>query len=315
MKVNISGVGIPVAIAFAVCLGCWSRCGGFELETSYLDDDRQRLKYGYASAMLVPGWQGEAALPTAAAPADFQSAGKGEKSPLKAFVLSAAVPGLGQFYYGSKLKAGLFAGAEIATWALHIKWHGDGSDQRDAFEQFNRDHWSQTSYSQYLQYAYHVSDDEDVSATEVTHHLPDTRTQQYYEMTGKYDQFAWGWDDAEREGLDLEAYGTAHGEEIAITGPSKTPSSARRLIYEGMRDESNRSFDKASKMIIAAIANRVVSAFEAYFVTKHRNQKSSGKATDGLGEKDRGGEFRFRASLKSYHSRRDTPYVKVTYKF
>jgi hypothetical protein len=29
----------------------------------------------------------------------------------------------------------------------------------------------------------------------LSHHLPDTKTEQYYEMIGKYDQFRWGWDD------------------------------------------------------------------------------------------------------------------------
>lgn len=307
-------LGIKLMVAVLLGIGCWSRCHAIELDNSFLNEDRQRLKYDYAVSVLNAGSLGQAYLSTSSTTDEFGESGKKRKSPFKAFLLSAAVPGLGQYYYGSKLKAGVFFGAEVATWALHVKWHNDGANKEDEFEQFNRDHWSQGSYEDYLYYAYGVRDDELAGATEVSHHLPDTPTQQYYEMTGKYDQFAWGWDDATRDGDSLSHFAPPNNTDVAITGPEKTPYSARRLVYEKMRDESNKSFDKASKMIIAAIANRVISAFEAYFVTKHRNEKG-GSGTDEFGRREDKNELRFRASLKSYHSRRDTPYVRVTYKF
>jgi len=314
MRLTNPRLWIKLTLAALLGIGCWNQCQAIELDNSFLNEDRQRLKYNYASTVLSSGSFGQAYVSTASAPDEFLESGKGQKSPFKAFLLSAAVPGLGQFYYGSKVKAGIFFGAEVATWALHVKWHNDGSNQEDEFEQFNRDHWSQATYEQYLFYAYGVYDDEQVGAQEVTHHLPDTRTQQYYEMTGKYDQFAWGWDDATRDGDSLSHFAPPNNTELAITGPERTPVSARRLVYETMRDKSNKSFDKASKMIIAAIANRVISAFEAYFVTKHRNDKTK-RGTDELSRPDDNGELHFRASLKSYHSRRDTPYLRVTYKF
>jgi hypothetical protein len=38
-------------------------------------------------------------------------------------------------------------------------------------------------------------DKEKQERTYLSHHLPDKKTQQYYEMIGKYEQFRWGWDD------------------------------------------------------------------------------------------------------------------------
>ena len=308
-----------IILAVGVLLGftCATECRAtIELKSTTLESERQSLRYGYASAVLIAGSPVEAYY-AGATEDDLSDKPAGQKSPLKAFVLSAALPGLGQYYYGSKLKAGLFFGAEVAAWALHIKWHGDGQDQENAFEDYNHAHWSKDSYSQYLMYAYGVTDDDDVSVQEITHHLPETETQQFFEMTGKYDQFAWGWEDAQREGLGLDAFHSTYPTEeaIRITGESSTPSSAMRQVYEQMRKTSNDSFDKASKMIIASIANRVLSAFEAYFTTQHQNNTRRYPADEFGQRDDDNGEFKFNASLKSYHSHRDTPYLKVTYKF
>ncbi|MEW5796303.1 MAG: hypothetical protein AB1772_08060, partial [Candidatus Zixiibacteriota bacterium] len=41
------------------------------------------------------------------------------KSPFKAFILSAVLPGAGQYYMGSRIKPILFLGAEAAAWGFH----------------------------------------------------------------------------------------------------------------------------------------------------------------------------------------------------
>jgi len=238
-------------------------------------------------------------------PPAFGGRPKSYKSPAKAFLLSLAVPGLGQLYYGSKIKPVLFVGAEVTTWVLYFKWHNEGDDITAEFEAFNRAHWIRDRYEeQYLFYVYGVTSDTEVptSATEVTHNLPDTRTQQYYEMTGKYDQFAWGWDDAVFDG---EVLGPGVQ---AITGPETTPYSANRLYYETRRDDANNSYDKATRMVIVACANRLISAFEALFTTKSINKEARRYS-------DEFGRVKLDTKLKSFNTWRDTPYVTLTYKF
>ncbi|MGB8658566.1 MAG: hypothetical protein WCE90_12415 [Candidatus Zixiibacteriota bacterium] len=72
---------------------------------------------------------------------------------------------------------------------------------------FADQHWSEDLYDQWL----HNFDGRDgqpiQSDTEAywdktkqdyvyfSHHLPNSKTQQYYEMIGEYEQFSWGWDD------------------------------------------------------------------------------------------------------------------------
>jgi hypothetical protein len=219
--------------------------------------------------------------------------------------LSAAVPGAGQFYNGSRIKPLFFLGAEIVAWGLHFKWQGEGNDATDLFEAFNREHWSREAYSTYLLYVYGVMSD---SSLGTSHHLPGTDTQQYFEMTGKYNQFAWGWDDATYNDSTLDMYAPPADPPPKIASDGTTPYSANRFIYEDMRFDANNNYDRARKMIIVSILNRLVSSFEAYFAARRHNENAGreGSAFGGLS---------VRASLKTYHAKRDTPFVRLAYKF
>ncbi|MBU8934684.1 MAG: hypothetical protein KOO62_11865 [candidate division Zixibacteria bacterium] len=230
------------------------------------------------------------------------------KSPAKAFLLSLAVPGMGQLYNGSRFKAVGFLGAEVTSWIFYSKWHGQADDMTAEFEQFNRDHWNQEDYETYLLWAYGKDDDDSLTARELSHHLPDTRTQQYYEMTGKYDQFAWGWDDANLEGQYLYDYS-----EIAppphVNTDENIPSTSHRLEYEQMRKDTDGRYKRARRMIFVSIANRLVSAFEGLISAKKHNSRIETQSGSTLAR------VKIKASLKSYHARRDTPFVTFTYKF
>lgn len=280
-----------------------------ELEPSFFERDIQRVRFASATLALTTSDPAPAMLTADEGGEDGGDRRVGRKSPFKAFLLSAALPGAGQFYCGSRIKPLFFLGAEIAAWGLHFKYQGQGDDRTDEFEQFNRDHWSREDYEQkYLLWAYNSTDDELIHEREVSHHLPDTRTQQYYEMTGKYNQFAWGWDDAEYNGNRLGIEYDSSAPPPRIKADSLTPNSARRMIYEGMRYEANRKYDQARKMIIVSILNRLVSSFEALLAARRHNQNVAGDGSVFTG-------INVRASLKSYHTRRDTPFVKLAYKF
>lgn len=226
------------------------------------------------------------------------------KSPAKAFLLSLAVPGLGQYYYGSRVKPFVFFGAEVAAWALYFHFHSEGERITDEFEAFNRAHWSPERYEDYLFYVYGVRDDDSVPSgtTEVSHHLPDEMTQQYYEMTGKYDQFSWGWDDASLDGHELDST------VVAVVNDETTPSSARRFFYETTRDKANTNFDNATRMVIFSMANRVISAFEALFTTRNINKKAKA-------QEKAFGNIKIKTRLRSYYAYGDTPYITATFKF
>lgn len=231
------------------------------------------------------------------------------KSPGKAFAMSLLVPGLGQWYAGDRIKPFVFLGVEAAAWFMHFGYVSDGDDLTSEYELFNRTYWSRDDYEQkYLLWVYGVTDDDEAppEAGEVSHHLPDTRTQQYYEMTGKYDQFAWGWADADLGGNGLDDFSGSNPPPAVV--PGSVPQSTLRNRYEIMRDDANKKFDSATKMIYVSLANRVVSAFEALLSVKAKNRKA--RAAD-----DAFSNITVRAKLKSMYSKRDTPWVTVTYHF
>jgi hypothetical protein len=244
------------------------------------------------------------------------------KSPGKAFMYSLVVPGLGQYYSGSKIKPIVFLAVEVFGLSQAFKYHGNGDDITAEFEQFNRDHWNvdsvtyaigdddYLSYQAYLMSAYgtlrpDTLDDPDLRRG-FTHILPDDKNQQYYEMTGKYHQFSWGWDDARLEGQTLEDL-IADPDGVPITTGLNVPLSDNRLIYEGMRDNANKEYDKGMKMVFVIMGNHLISAFEAFFSTKRHNNR--------LKYNQPFSQINVKPSLRSYSAWKDTPYVTLTYKF
>lgn len=276
--------------------------------TNLIDDELHKVRYNYAQA-VSEGMLGYDESGGDSFNDNGMTYKDGNKSAGKAFLMSLAVPGLGQYYYGSKIKSAAFLGIEATSWLVHVSWHKKGEELTDEFEAFNDAHWSQTVYEDYLETVYGVRDDElAINAPELSHNLPDTKTQQYYEMTGKYNQFAWGWDDATFNGMDHNDFDSAAGFPTAITSPTTTPYSPRRLLYENMRNEANKKLDNANKMLMVVVANHLISAVEAYITTKARNN-SGGRSESGFSN------LKINPSLKSYNERSDTPYMSVSYKF
>ena len=273
-----------------------------ETSLSTFDEAGLQLRYGSTAAWMEVDASG-AGTSEAATPKSYTY-----KSPGKAFALSVLMPGLGQYYYGSRVKPWLFFGAEVTAWVLYFKWDGDYNDLTTAFEQFQRAHWSRDDYRTYLESAYGFSDDDSIDATEISHHLPDSETGQYFEMTGKYGQFAWGWDDALRDGKPLDSFLTA-GDGLRIVGDSTTPYSARRLAYVDMRKEANDKYDQARAMILVSLANRLISGFEAFLTTKHHNKHAASRGGVEFSQVD------IRASMRSYNSPSDTPFLTATVRF
>ena len=279
-----------------------------DLQPSFFEQDRHQIRYSSFVSVTEP----TSALFANAQDSDANEASEGKpmkrKSLFKAFALSAILPGAGQFYCGSRIKPLVFLGFEAAAWGFQFKYRGEGDDATVAYEEFNHEHWSRSDYEdKYLLWAYGVTDDELITAREMSHHLPNDMTQQYYEMTGKYNQFAWGWDDAVLIGDSLDDYSSINPPP-RITGDSTTPNSDNRMTYEGMRDDANKKYNKADKMIFVAIMNRLVSGFEAFFSARKINKRIIG-GTSAFSRVD------VDVSLKSYHSRRDTPYMKLSYRF
>jgi hypothetical protein len=191
------------------------------------------------------------------------------KSPHRAFLYSLLVPGLGQLYAGSKVKAALFFVADVAAWGGYLKFRGNGRDAEDAYKAFADRHWYEQPYWDSLLSVRSVEKWKD--GDEFPHHIPyevtangDTvavKGLEYYENIGKYQQFIWGWD-------DLTQISSSAAE------PEDNYSSAYRNTYVIMREDANKQFDRATTMAIVSIANHLISAFDAAMTARRHNRST-----------------------------------------
>lgn len=220
---------------------------------------------------------------------------KNPKSTFRAFLYSLVIPGAGQLYTGSKTKAVMFFGFEALTWAGYVTFQGRGDDKTAEFEAFADIHWGEIRYSQFLFDNWGVYDDDSVLDNNdnllFTHHLPDTKTQQYYEMIGKYNQFVFGWDDVDSTIPRHPDYlGQAY--------------SANRQKYEDMRGDANKMYGRATASIVAMMANHLISGIEAALAAKSHNKRVM--------------TYTERVKFKAYAARRDNQYfpmLTMTYRF
>lgn len=189
------------------------------------------------------------------------------KSIKKAFLYSFVLPGAGEFYSNSKIKAGLFLGLEALFWTGYFGYHKRGSDKRDEYQVWANKYWDEKRYKESILKYYGINIDtldhgksydeletlDGMDTLWITHWLSDSKDQQYYEMIGKYHQFRYGWEDY--NSYDREYW------------------TLLRLYYWEMRKHSNRLFDRAKYAMIASLANHVLSAFDAALTARSYNKK------------------------------------------
>ena len=204
------------------------------------------------------------------------------KSSKRAFLLSALVPGLGEWYAGSKKRGLAFLGAEAALVGMWVAWKGKGNDIVEEFRAVADEYWDPEEYIAWRESTISKS-------SSITHALPcssevremyipaiasglgadfggcvASQIQQYYELLGKYDQFVAGWEDLRRGSSTGNPAGWAEVDSV------ENFHSERRLRYEDQRDESNRFLKRASTVSGVILINHVISAIDAARVARAR---------------------------------------------
>ena len=175
------------------------------------------------------------------------SATKRTKSPKKGMLFSLLIPGSGEFYSKSWLKGLFFIGVEAGSWYAYSKLHKEGKNIEDEYIAYAEEHWSKEKWELWWQ---SFPD----SAIYAHHQLPDTKTQQYYEMIGKYQKYNAGWDDIS-------------------AGNALTDTSQHSLYYMERRGDSNDKLKQATTFTAIALANHVLSAIDAVWTVNRYNKK------------------------------------------
>lgn len=199
---------------------------------------------------------------SAEAPAEVSPEPKPLKSPGRALLYSAILPGAGEFYAGARKRAVLFFGLEAAAVGLYISWNGKGRDIEEDFRAVADEQWdvlryvdwrgSTNSRNSSITHALPCSTfvvDEGISG------CPEVEKQQYYELIGKYNQFVSGWVDVkDRAGNRVQPTGIDSVENFV---------SQHRLAYEDQRNDSNRFLKRATNVLGLILVNHVISAIDA----------------------------------------------------
>lgn len=180
------------------------------------------------------------------------------KSPARAFLLSLAVPGAGEYYTGHKFKAGAFLAVDALLWTGYFIYHKKGSDKESEYKTFANGHYDPIVFLQWW------NDLDSLTQNAYSHRLPVDENgnpiynHEYYENIGKYDQFQVGWEDI---------------------GPNFPPEDTSalwgyRVTYLDMRKKANDYFSNATTAVMISIANHIISAFDAAIGAKRYNKGS-----------------------------------------
>ncbi|HEY3249624.1 MAG TPA: hypothetical protein VGK25_00770 [Ignavibacteria bacterium] len=200
---------------------------------------------------------------------------KKKKSVALGVLLSALLPGAGEFYGENYLKAGIFLGVEVLAWGTYVYFTKKGDNLTDDFQNYADAHWNVRQYARWLNEEWGAGIDEQEPDKEVlrqqinsfesshfSHTLPDYGTQQYYELIGKYQPYVAGWEDAYVNGQwlitqqNVETYKTPMFQGYAID-----------------RQTANDQYDYAKIGPITAILNHILSAADAAWTISAYNKQ------------------------------------------
>ncbi|UCH64739.1 MAG: hypothetical protein JSW63_08920 [Ignavibacterium sp.] len=202
-----------------------------------------------------------------------------KKSPVLAGVMSAILPGSGEFYVGEYLKAAIFFAVEVALITTAVVYNNKGDDLTAQFEAFADENWSAVRYSEYIMdhwqelglseqcvidinYEGNLHPWERVNWNDMnscermisvfSHQLPLHGQQQYYELIGKYRQYSSGWN--------------------GFSGNSYNDTPQIMLDYAQMRGEANDAYNVAAKAVVGIYINHILSAIDAAWSAAKYNE-------------------------------------------
>lgn len=203
---------------------------------------------------------------------------KKKKSVGLGVLLSALIPGAGEFYGENYLKAGIFFGVEILAWATFAYFESKGNKKEEEYQAYADQYWDVRTYARWLKNegfseSGGINPDEpnrDVLREQImvceranfSHTMPEYNSQQYYELIGKYQNFQAGWTNLEH--VPTKAAGPYNYQ--TYRDPVFTS-------YAADRQKANDFFDYAKIGPITAIVNHILSAADAAWVISTYNSK------------------------------------------
>lgn len=193
----------------------------------------------------------------------------GYKLPKRALFFSALIPGAGELYAKSYLKAAGFFAVEVAAWTFYGVYNQKGKDKEDEFQAYADEKWDPKKwYNWYINVdstkrdlMTHASHMQELVLPFIQGEGDVNKTQQYYEMIGKYAEFVVGWEGT-RNDVAYEDLIQYRGNEVPIADD-----------YMKMRAKSNDLFQQARTGTTIAMLNHLLSAIDAAWTAKIHNNR------------------------------------------
>ena len=184
----------------------------------------------YASLNSDEWKQPAAGVSDTAAPREATSAPVGGKSVLKAGLLSALIPGAGEYYLGKRTKAKVFFTVEALTWIGYISFRMYGNWKEDDYIRFGSTHAGASLEGKDDFYIDMVAFYDDIDQYNTLGRVSDP-DRPYFPDTPEYH---WRWQ-----------------------------SSEDQATFRDLKNRSREAFRKSDFMVGVAILSRIVSVIDA----------------------------------------------------
>jgi hypothetical protein len=200
------------------------------------------------------------------------------KSPARAFLYSALLPGLGELYVGSP-RGYVFLGVEAATWITYASYKSSGNDREDEMFGFADGHFSIDAFSQNCVGQPGQPCSEALAQVEnfYLNDLPE-----YYEIISKNPIYKPGW------GVSVDSQGDFTYENgpppnegtddfRAWVSNQAAEQDEHYASYNELRDDRNSLDKTARNMTMVALVNHLVSAWDAFALARGFNANLPGE--------------------------------------
>ncbi len=220
-----------------------------------------------------------------------------EKSPVLAGVLSLALPGAGEVYSQTYVKAAVFAAVEITSWIVAYSYNRKGDRQTDDFERFANLHWNASKYANWVLNNLSVLDPPEagnqinwgdrIYPNGYDPNDPPRDVPPYHDMSWRelnalednvrgvpnngFSHLLPPWNDQQYYELIGKYDQFSRGwddaaDDILSTSDLPVRSNSQRFYqYAKMRAQANDYYDVAGTFVSVAVINHIVSAIDAFW--------------------------------------------------
>ncbi|MCL2689353.1 MAG: DUF5683 domain-containing protein [Chitinispirillia bacterium] len=197
------------------------------------------------------------------------------RSPRLAMLLSLLVPGLGQAYSKSYIKAGAFAAVEIAAIGTAISFNNSGKSKKREAHRFADRHFSIDSLKRYDGLMRPKFEDEKIGIElpfDTTFYNSAVRRESFFYESIRGAYFAPGWIDLHPVIDDIVSNSDENPFEQDWFG-----SSRHQATYNSMMKDSKSKHDAVNYVLYVILVNHIASAIDAGFTARAYNANLLGK--------------------------------------